>query len=96
MTTVNLSSIQWSFNSQTKSILISEREIPFATTYNVISPKTGVGKVFNFSHSTGPEFDPTTQWIYTSEDGTLLSVSNDPAMVKQAARNYLKAKMSNM
>jgi predicted membrane metal-binding protein len=96
MTTVNLSSIKWSFNPQTKSILISEREIPFATTYTIISPKTGEGKVFSFSHSTGPEFDPKTQWIYTSEDGVILSVSNDPAMVETAARNYLKAKMKNM
>jgi hypothetical protein len=93
MVNVTLSDIDWSFNKQTSTILISERDVPFATTYNVISPNTGVGKLFELSHSTGPEFDPKTCWIYKSEDGLSLSVANDAKMVEVASRNYLRAKL---
>lgn len=95
MVNITLSNIDCSYDKETSTILISERDVPFATTYNVISPKTGVGKLFEFSHSTGPEFDPNTSWIYYSEDGITLSVSNDAKMVKIAAENYLSAKLRN-
>lgn len=93
MTNIALSDIDWSFDKQTSTILISERDVPFATTYNVISPNTGVGKLFEFTHSTGPEFDPKTCWIYKSEDGITLSVANDEKMVEEASKNYLRAKL---
>jgi len=93
MTTIRLSDIDWSFNKEASTILISGREVPFATTYNVISPTTRVGKVFEFSHSTGTEYDPKTCWIYKSDDGVVLSVSNDEEMTKRAAEQYLKAKL---
>ena len=93
MVKITLSEINWSFNKETSTILISEKEVPFATTYNVISPTTGAGKVFEFSYSTGPEFDPKTNWVYKSDDGVVLSVSNDDEMTKRAAQNYLKAKL---
>ena len=93
MVKINLSEINWYFSKETSTVFISEKGVPFSTTYNVISPKTGVGKFFQFSHSTGPEFDPETCWIYKSEDGVVLSVSNDDEMTKLAAEQYLRAKL---
>jgi hypothetical protein len=89
MIQVDLNKIKWSFES--KVITISEKDVKFATEYNVISPKGG-NKVFQFSHSTGPEFDKDTKWMYNSEDGLQLAVCNDANMVKIAAENYLKHK----
>lgn len=94
MTTITLSAIRWSYDKSTKTILISERDVPFATKYKVVSPRTGKSKVFDFDHSTGPEFDKNTKWIYKSEDGVTLAVANDVIMVKVAAERYLDAKLN--
>lgn len=93
MTDIYLKNIPWSFKNGI--IIISESSVPFATEYNVISPNTGVGKLFKFTHSTGPEFDPNTQWLYKSDDNIQLAVCNDTQMVIKAAENYLRAKLQN-
>lgn len=90
MIQVDLNTIKWSFEE--KVITISEKDVAFGTEYNVISPKGG-NKVFHFTHSTGPEFDVNTKWMYKSEDDLQLAVCNDAKMVKIAAENYLKAKL---
>lgn len=90
MIQVDLNTIKWSYEN--KVITISEKDVKFGTEYNIISPKGG-SKVFQFTHSTGPEFDVNTKWIYKSEDGIQLAVCNDANMVKKAAENYLKAKL---
>ena len=90
MIQVDLNKIKWSFEN--KVITISEKEVPFGTEYNVISPKGGQ-KVFKFTHSTGPEFDVHTKWIYESDDKLQLAVCNDAKMVKAAAENYLRGKL---
>ena len=87
MTRVNLENIKWSFNKKTcekGTIIISEKEVPFDTNYEVVSPNNGV-KTFTFTHSTGTEFSPDTKWMYISEDGIELAICNDPHMVKIAA-----------
>ena len=89
MIQVDSNKIKWSFEN--KVITISEKEVPFGAEYNVISPKGGQ-KVFKFTHSTGPEFDVNTKWIYESDDKLQLAVCNDAKMVKVAAENYLKGK----
>lgn len=89
MIQVDLNKIKWSFEN--KVITISEKDVAFGTEYNVISPKGGQ-KVFKFTHSTGPEFDVNTKWIYESDDKLQLAVCNDAKMVKVAAENYLKGK----
>lgn len=89
MTLIDLNKIAWSFED--KVITISEKDVPFATEYNVRSPKGGE-KVFTFTNSTGPEFAPDTKWIYESDDKLQLAVCNDTKMVKVAAAAYLKAK----
>lgn len=91
MRQIDLKKIPWSF--QTGVITISEKDVQFGTQYNVISPNTGVGKLFEFTHSTGPEFDKNTQWIYKSDEGIQLAVCNDADMVTRAADAYLKAKL---
>jgi hypothetical protein len=72
---------------------MGERGIPFGTSYVIKNPNTGGTKKFEFTHSTGAEFDPKTRWIYKSEDGIVLEVCNDEEMTKIAADVYLKAKL---
>lgn len=92
MTKIDLNKIPWSY--QNKVIIISEKGIPFDTEYSVMSPSGGI-KEFKFTHSTGPEFDVNTKWMYKSDDGLQLAVCNDAQMVKAAAAAYLKAKTGN-
>lgn len=97
MTQIDLNKIPWSFDMKTSPkgvITISEKDVPFGTEYNVTSP-TGNSKVFKFTHSTGPEFDVNTKWMYKSDDGLQLAVCNDADMVRAAAAAYLKAKTGN-
>lgn len=83
-----------SYNRENREFLISEKDVPFDTSYEIINPKTNKGEQFVFSHSTGPEFAPDTKWIYKDKSNTItLAVCNDPEMVKIAAANYLAAKM---
>ena len=74
-------------------IFVSERDVVFSTSYDVISPKTGHIKRFNFECSTGPEFDPKTEWIYKSAEGIRLHVCNDAQITKLRADSYLKHKL---
>ncbi len=86
----------WSYDAKTKTFLVSEKDLGagFATDYAVMNPKTGVGMNFIFDHSTGGEFEPTTKWVYYSPDHTMtLEVANDPAWARQAAKDYLNAKL---
>lgn len=93
MVRIDINSIPHSFDG--KVILISERDVKFATQYEVWNSKTDGSEVFDFSHSTGAEFDPKTQWIYksASSSGLELHVANDHEMTKKAAQNYLNAKL---
>ena len=91
MAIVKLETIKYSVNGD-GVIRISEKEVPFDTKYDLISPKTGVQKRFHFEHSTGPEFDPKTEWVYKSEDGFYFHLCNDAEMTRIAADAYLQAK----
>ena len=94
MITINLKNIPFSYSKAEKAFTISEKDVQFGTEYNVISPKTGDAKVFKFTHSTGCEFEPDTQWIYKNDEhNILLKVCNDAKMAKEAADAYLKAKL---
>jgi hypothetical protein len=74
---------------------MSERDVPFATTYDIINPKTGKEMRFEFTHSTGAEFDPKTIWVYKNADKSVsLFVHNDPKITRVLAANYLKAKLN--
>ena len=84
----------WSYDVNTKTFRVSEKDLPgFATTYEVENPKTGNTCAFEFCYSTGPEFDPKTVWVYKSKDNFTLEVCNDVVMTRDAAANYLAAKL---
>lgn len=77
-------------------VKVSEKDVlKFDTAYNVLSPKSGKFKEFHFECSTGPEFDPKTEWVYKSAEGFHFHICNDRAMTGQAASAYLKAKTLN-
>jgi hypothetical protein len=51
---------------------------------------------FHLSHSTGPEFDHSTRWVYVNESSDItLEICNDPGITGEAARRYLEAKLKN-
>jgi len=81
-----------SYNKETKTFSINEKNVQFAIEYTATNPETGKSKLFVFTHSTGPEFDPSTKWIYRNNEGLILEVCNDPTMVKIAAKSYYDAK----
>jgi hypothetical protein len=93
MYTINLDKHEYHYDSIRKTFIMGERNIPFATKYKILNPKTQKEKLFEFTHSTGPEFDKNTRWVYKSEDGLQLEVCNDEQMTKIAADNYLTAKL---
>lgn len=82
------------YDSPTRTFTGSEKDIPFATTYTITNSYTGNSKEFKFSHSTGPEFDPNTDYVYKCGDLTLI-ISNDEKITNKNAKNYLKAKMQH-
>jgi hypothetical protein len=94
MKRVNLKEVR--FSVETGIIKVSEKDVQFDTQYEVVSAKTGNSMVFNFSHSTGPEFDPTTEWVYTSQEGIEFRVCNDAHITAQNARAYVKAKQGRV
>jgi len=90
---IYLSSTKFEFDKAENVIRMSERDVPFDTSYTVVSPKRrGTRKLFEFTHSTGSEWDTETKWVYKSEDGQTLEVSNDEKMTKEAGERYLEAK----
>ena len=83
---------KYSYDKETRTFTMSEKDIRFDTKYEVRNPSTNSSMEFNFTHSTGPEFASDTKWIYKSTEGYTLEVCNDPVMVKKAADAYLAAK----
>lgn len=82
------------FNKETNAFKLDGRKVAFATQYILMNDKTKESQAFNFSHSTGSEWDPNTVWVYKTQDELLtLEVSNYvPSGAKEA---YLEAKISN-
>ena len=78
------------YNKETATFYGSEKNIRFASTYEV--EDEGTLRKFEFSHSTGPEFDPSTTWVYVCGYKKLI-IANDAAITKINAANYLKAKL---
>lgn len=95
MILINLNEIPFSYDSQSMTFVISEKDVAFATEYELLTPKGSENKKFAFTHSTGPEFDAKTRWVYKSSDNYTLEVCNDAKMVERAAAAYLAAKLKN-
>ena len=90
---INLKKIPFKYDEDKRTFYISEKDVQFATEYTLISP---IGKkvTFKFTHSTGPEFDPNTSWIYISDDKKYtLNVANDIAITAANAKAYLNGKL---
>jgi len=81
------------FNKEDNTFYGNERNIPFDTTYEIKNMVSGKSEIFEFSHSTGSEFDPKTQWVYKSKSGINLVVGNDEKITNLRAENYLNAKL---
>lgn len=95
MVTIDLNRVPYLYLPSTFTFVLSEKFTPsFATEYLVLSPKGG-SSVFKFIHSTGPEFDPNTKWVYKNENDCELHIENDKVMTERAAEQYLKAKLHN-
>lgn len=95
MTKVNLGDVKYNYNEETNTLSISETQVQFDTKYELVSPKTGNSKIFNFKNSTGPEFDPETRWIYECEGGTFtLEVCNHKVLTELNAQKYLEGKLN--
>lgn len=91
MYTICLKDKQFDYDKDKKTFTMSEKGIPFGTTYEVLSP-TGNSKTFVFDHSTGPEFSPDTKYVFKSGDLTLV-LCNDAQITEQRAKEYLSAKI---
>jgi len=75
---------------------VNERDTTFDSSYDVYNPKTGKYVTFKLSHSTGPEWDPKTVWIYKNKELNLeLHISQDSHVTKIRANNYLNHKLKN-
>lgn len=95
MTNINFNSEKHHYNVETKTFTMSEKDVRFDTQYNIKNLKTGNSELFDFVHSTGPEFDPNTKWIYKSQTGLTLEVCNDKEITEQLAKNYLEHKLKH-
>ena len=95
------------YDPKSRTSHVSEHLIRFATAYRVLNPKTGDYRNFNLSHSTGPEFDENTEWVYTHNtqgnakgnaqplhtECYFLRIKNEPRITEIKKEMYLKAKM---
>ena len=92
MVTIIYDSTKHYFDKFDNVFMMSEKDVQFDTSYKVVNPKTNGSKEFTFSHSTGPEFDPETRWVYKNVDGFTLIVCNDKKITDKRAQMYLEAK----
>lgn len=82
------------YDTRTSVFHFSEKDtVQFDTEYIVRNPRTGGEMSFEFSHSTGPEFEPDTVWVYKSDNHIKLVIHNDAAMARHCGDLYLKAKL---
>lgn len=82
---------QW--NPGESKFTMSEKDVKFDTSYEIVNPKTKGIMLFKFAHSTGPEFDPRTRWVYINSDKTVtLEICNDPELTEISRENYIRAK----
>lgn len=94
MKTFRFDKTKHQFDEANKTISCNELTVPpFDTRYTVVNNK-GKEKVFDLSGSTGSEWEPDTKWIYKSEDGWTLEVSQDAELTKKRAKAYLNHKLN--
>jgi len=93
MATIKIYKSNVDYDKSTKTFSVSGNEVPqFGTKHILENEKTGNVAEFDFSHSTGSEWDVDTKWIYKSLSGFLLEIGNED-VTPQHAQNYLNAKL---
>ena len=92
MTTILSTTFSW--NRETKTFKVNGNDVPFDTSYKLKNTITNKVMVFEFSHSTGSEWDSATKWIYKNGD-YILEVGNED-VTPAHAEAYLQAKLRNM
>ena len=80
------------YDVPTKTFSVGGIGIPFGTKHSLTNEQTCGLKDFDFSHSTGSEWDVDTKWIYKSLDGYTLEIGNEDVTQEQRD-NYMNAKM---
>lgn len=83
------------YNKVSKTFQVNEKDTTFATEYSIKNPKSGASVVFKLSHSTGCEWDPNTKWIYKSDCGLVLEISQDLEITKKREAAYINHKLKN-
>lgn len=92
---INIQTHKVSYNAKEKTFTSSSKGILFELKHTLLNKLTGKALNFEFTHSTGSEWDNKTLWIYESECGTYkLSMKNDDVTQADADR-YLNAKLKN-
>jgi len=82
------------FQKLTNTFSVNGRGVRFGTKHSLENEKTGNIVEFDFSHSTGSEWDTSTKWIYKSVNGHILEIGNED-VTKSQANDYLRAKLRN-
>ena len=88
----NITTDQCVYNKETKTFIADGRKIQFDTSYTITNPKTQKEMKFDFKESTGSEWDPKTLWIYKSEEGFILNLTNED-VTPDHAKAYLESKL---
>lgn len=91
---IQTSNLNLKYNVKDRTFSMSGKEAPFSTEHTIENAKSGQSKLFKLSHSTGSEWDPKTEWIYKTDCGLTLKISNDEVTDKNK-RDYLSAKLRN-
>lgn len=92
-TNIDLGRTKYKYDKDKRTFYFNEKDVKFDTDYVVSNPKSGKSLDFRFKESTGPEFDPNTEYIYVNKENNLtLIVTNDPVITQHRADSYLTAK----
>ena len=90
---ITLQPHQFKFNKSEKMFYVDANSTRFATSYKLVNPKTGGLMIFDFYESTGPEWLEDTKFLYTSDEGFCLELSNEPRRIlNKRATAYVEAK----
>ena len=88
MKTVDIKHLK--YNKATKTFHADGNKVIFDTSYVVVNKETNNSMLFNFSHSTGSEWDRNTLWVYKGDNGITLELTN--CFKGEEKTNYFNAK----
>lgn len=89
---IKVYSNKFSYNKDTKTFKVKGADVQFGMEYELVNGRTGGSMIFNLSHSTGSEWDPTTKWIYKDMTGNYTLEVGNEQVTPAHAEAYLRAK----